>query len=225
MRVTLGLQHITMTSAPKIYYKYLKHEYLQKFFASGVIRIGTLFDFRNEEMHGTQIGDDEEGVKSANKVINWFGGPKDQPEFDKKFINVQEDYVRITNISVREETRSDNLYVFSVSGTFSLEIMKKMNPEYDACIAIEKPKRFFQAIAIRMKSRAHHSVFGRCVYSNRHMPHDQQHQAHPGWLKDPEYEYQDEYRLLMTTKLNEIEPINIYCKYAAKNYCSIKYMA
>lgn len=210
-----------MASAPEIYYKYLKRKYLQKFFSTGEIRIGTLFDFQNEERHGSEIGDDEEGVKSANKVINWVGGPKDQPEFDKKFVDVRANNVTIENVLVREETRSENLYVFSVSGTFSLEIMKKMNPEFDACIAIKKPKRFLQAIEKKMKSKT--VSFGRCIYSNRHMPHDRQHQAHPGWLKDPKYEYQDEYRLLMTTELKDIEPISIYCRHATR-FCSIQYL-
>jgi hypothetical protein len=206
------------------YYKYIERQYLQKFFSLGEIRIGTLYDFQNTEKHGSEIGDHEEGVKSANKVINWTGGPESQPEFDRKFINVQAPNVRIENVLVRETTRSNNLFVYSVSGKYSLDIMKNMNPEYDACIEINSPRKFFQAIHRKMGETVTNSALGRCIYLDRHRPHDQQHEIHPVWLKEPRYEYQDEYRFVMETNIHDIKPLNIYCKNAAR-YCSVKYIA
>lgn len=207
-----------------VYYKYLRWEHLHSFFSTGEIRIGTMFDYQNLEKHGAEVGDDEEGITTASKVVNWAGGPGKQPEFDKKFINVQADDVTISNILLRETTRSNNLYIYSVSGSFSVQIMKKLNPKYDACIVINKPNAFFQTIIRKMRSKITESAFGHCVYQTRHMPHDQQIKIHPAWLKDPRHEHHEEFRLIMNTDLEKIEPLNIYCKDAVK-YCSIIYIA
>ena len=213
-----------MPNAIRKFYKYIKQEHLRSFFKNGNIRIGTLHDFQSKEIHNYQILDNEEGIKSANKVINWRGGPKDQPAFDRKFIRVSADNVTIKNVLVREEIKSPNFYIFSVSGSFSIEIMKKMNPEYDACIAILKLEQFFRAIAKKLQDKISKWIFGPCHYITRHLPHNEQHNIHPAWIKDPEYRYQDEYRMIMIPNSNEIQPLFIKSKYATR-FCKPHYIA
>jgi hypothetical protein len=213
-----------MPNVPRKFYKYMKQEHLRSFFRNGDIRIGTLHDFQSNEKHNYQILDSEEGIKSANKVINWSGGPDDQPAFDRKFFRVGADNVTIKNILLMEEIRSPNCFIFSVSASFSVEVMKKMNPGYDACIAILKPYEFFREIANNLQDKISKWAFGPCYYITRNLPHDKQHNIHPAWIKDPEYSYQEEYRMIMIPNIDEIQPLFIKTKYATK-FCKPHYIA
>jgi hypothetical protein len=46
---------------PDVLYKYMKQEHVDMFLEDGLIRLGTLFEFRNEEFHGSAAGDADEG--------------------------------------------------------------------------------------------------------------------------------------------------------------------
>ena len=211
-----------MDEFKNIYFKYTKSKYLRNFFMQGEIRIGTLFDFQNMEKHGSEIGDNEEGEKSANKLINWHGDSHSQPKFDREFVDVRSENARVENVFACEITHSNNLFIFSVSGTYSLEVMRKMDRGYDACIAITNPKSFLITVAEKMDEMDAVCSFDRCVYLNRHVPQDHKHNIHPAWIKDPEYAYQDEYRLIMDVGEENIEPFTLSCKQLTK-FCSIKY--
>ena len=42
----------------------MKRRHARSFLRDGLIRIGTLYDFRDEEQHGSEIGDKDEGTKT-----------------------------------------------------------------------------------------------------------------------------------------------------------------
>ena len=213
-----------MSSHPKKYFKYLRQQHLKSFFKHGDIRISTLHDFQSNEKYSHHILDEEEGVKSIHKLINWHGGPDDQPAFDRKFFSVGAQNVTIKNILVQEESKSQNVYIYSVSASFSIEIMKKMNPDYDACFVILDPDKFFQNIATKIQNRITECVFGACHYIERNLPYDERHNIHPAWIKDPVYSYQEEYRMIMSPKSSDIEPFNIKSEHATK-FCKPYYIA
>ena len=129
----------------------------------------------------------------------------------------------IENMLVREQRRSPNCFIYSLSALFSTEIMKEMNPEYDACFIILKPDKFFHEIAKKLQNKISEWAFGPCHYIDRHLPPDKQHNIHPAWIKEPEYSYQEEYRMIMFPTMNEIEPFYIKSKYATK-FCKAYYI-
>ena len=48
-----------------VLYKYMKKEHAKLLTKQGSLRVGTLYEFRNKEKHGQEIGDNKEGIKSA----------------------------------------------------------------------------------------------------------------------------------------------------------------
>lgn len=48
-----------------VLYKYLKSEYARNLINGGIVRLGTLYEFRQGEVYGEAIGDRDEGKTSA----------------------------------------------------------------------------------------------------------------------------------------------------------------
>ncbi len=54
-------------------YKSMKREYAEALVSKGQLRIGTLYDFRKEELYGSEIGDkskDEKGVRLCFLILD-----------------------------------------------------------------------------------------------------------------------------------------------------------
>lgn len=72
----------------KILYKYLKKEHAHSLLSKGIIRLGTLYEYRNIEKHGSVIGDDTEGKKSASMPIDdAFWSKQYHPDFADNFFH------------------------------------------------------------------------------------------------------------------------------------------
>src|ERR1051326_6272004 len=135
-------------------YKYIKAEHLELALTRGVFRIGTLFEFRNMEKFGTQIGDVGEGTKSihlnasqpmtfnllsddpravhARKV---FKGWDEFPACVTLLITMQEK----STLALNEE--SADVSTYGVTTKYDAAQMHAMG--YDACLMIADPQGFF----------------------------------------------------------------------------------
>lgn len=111
-------------------YKYLKSQYAEKFFASGALRIGTIFDFADTTVHRVRVADSNEGSKNF-----W------RPDGGR--------------LAMLANLNCINAYTFCTSDVLSNEIAR----EFDADCAIEiRSIKFFHEISKQI-SLKHFEVF------------------------------------------------------------------
>lgn len=216
--------------SPSVLYKYLMKEHLDTFFKEGIIRLGTLFEFRNEEFHGSAVGDADEG--RYTKVL----GDLEEQEFDLLSNDPRAVFARqvfkgwdefpdgvklkirmMPNSRLELYGSSQNYFMHCTSLEYSNHGMTQMG--YDSCIAITNPYMFFLEISKSLNGLAKFEVGSSVVYSNRVMPYNRELKTHPAFVKPESYEYQKEFRALWSFDLDkEVDPIIIRCP-DARQYC------
>lgn len=203
-----------------ILYKYMRREHASLLLEKGTIRIGTLYEYRNTEEHGSVIGDPEEGIKTEFMEVGkevWT--EENQPEFSKSLIKVSgPGSHNISNFTLEKGYHSPDCYLFCTTETFDEAAMEDF--EYDTCVVIEDAERFFWAIAETIKDKAEYIGAGRCQYTERRKHHAVADDINPGLIKSPEYERQREVRAIWMPKSESISPMIIECPDAAK-YCKL----
>lgn len=203
-----------------VLYKYLHKKHAKMLLERGKLRIGTLYEFRDIEKHGVEIGDATEGQKSIFMEINketW--NPKNQPEFSKNFFNLGNNgSLTIQGITLEKPINSPDYYIYSTTEVFDENILSDFG--YDICVIIENPEKFFAAITRTLRHKGVFEGVFRCQYHSKRLSHDRDHGIHPAIIKSPEYEKQKEVRTLWKPKKNSIQPIIIECRKASK-YCRL----
>lgn len=211
----------------KVFYKYTKKKHALDLFNKGIIRVGTLYGYRQIEKHGQEIGDIEEG----RKHIKTLGVPLDTvtPGIMPKTMEVVRQRIHASNIRIEASElitiSNSDLYVFSTSSELSYEVMKRMNPLYDVCIRIDDDNAFFQKLSECLKKRIPNlngPYNGTCVYIKREQLYSNENDYHPALIKDPKYDYQKEMRVMWepTDLSKKIEPVEITCPELARS-CSL----
>jgi hypothetical protein len=203
-----------------VLYKYMKKKHAKLLLEQGSLRVGTLYEFRNEEKHGQEIGDNKEGTKSAYmQVENETWSTSNQPEFSKSFFNLGSGgSLNISGITLEKPQNSPDFYIYCTTYEFDESAMRDFG--YDVCIEIEQPEKFFKCISKYLKHKAKYQGSYKCKYQPRRLPHNHDSGVHPSLVKEAEYSYQKEIRSIwMPTKQN-IEPIIIKSK-NFKKYCRI----
>jgi hypothetical protein len=215
-----------MNTNPAIY-KYMKRRHLRSFLKDGLIRIGTLYDFRDVEKHGAEIGDVDEGTKTLttdgyhfidtanqNTIPDWY-----RECFESSFKVKDGGRLQIhAGKGVRLRLTVPDRYVFCASYEFDGGLIE--NGEYDACLKIINPMAFFLALSQKLKHRASWIGYGKCVYRPRIVLGDQDHGIEPSLIKEERYEYQKEIRAIWEARSETIEPIIIKAK-KARFYCEV----
>ncbi len=189
------------------------------FLDTGNLLIGTLYDFRDLERHGQDIGDVGEGRITRFENIDEARG-SDLSDFAKQSMTVQDDTL-LVGVQVNQELNSPDYYIYSISASDSVKIAQQIDPDYDACIVIEDPLSFFEAIAGSMGCRIKDKWFVYKVhYGDKRVEHRQS-VIHPATLKSTEYSYQREFRMIMEPTAPKIKPIILNLPEAIP-YCSGK---
>jgi len=205
---------------PKCLYSYCRSEHLNAFLSIGELRIGTLYEFRDTEAHGNQIGDQEEGRLTRVENIAHARG-SELSEFARRSINVADNVAesaRFINVQVNRREHSLNYYIYCVSGSSSWADGQKMHTRYDARIVIEEPIGFFKAIARCMAERIKaQSYIVKVEYGDKTI--DYRKSVHPVEIKSLEYAYQQEFRLVMEPASGDNQPVIIRCP-LARQFCS-----
>ena len=215
------------TDAP--IYKYMKKQHLRKFLKDGLIRIGTLYDFRDIEKHGDEIGDKDEGTKTLttdgyhfidseniDTIPAWY-----REHFENTFkLNEGASLQIHARDGVRVRLTVPDRYVFCASYDFDGSLIE--NGEYDACLKIVNPLAYFSAISQKLKNRATWLGYGRCRYRSRIILGHQDHGIEPSLIKENRYEYQKEVRAIWESRNEEIEPIIIKAK-KLRYHCEVIY--
>ena len=85
-------------------YKYLKKAHLEEFFENGTVKIGTLYEYRDVESHGSVVGDRDEGLQTTELSLPGGG------EIDLASPSPEADFLRKQEITIPSEIElSDGL--------------------------------------------------------------------------------------------------------------------
>ena len=197
----------------------MERKWAYKFLKEGSLRIGNLHSFRDEEAHGSEVGDSLEGIKQVKSNSLTYidtGKPERIPYWMKQKINVQEPNRLVIHARDGMGSRySDpDSYIFCVTDVFDKRSMVEMG--YSCSILINDSDAFFKAITMKLKNKAEFWGAAKCVYRSREVE-DTEDKIPASFIKEKRYKHQNEVRGLWLPKTNQaISPINIKVKKAAK---------
>jgi hypothetical protein len=186
--------------AVQVLYKYLKRKYAEPLVCRGTIRLGSLQEYQDEdeERHGTVIGDREEGVKrlyddpafATAETLSPFASPI----VHSVIHGVRGPGVAFVNCVFTQEYVSANCWLYCTSARLSAQLMKEFG--CDACVRLDDPATFFEAIfnELKRRGRAHGCKVFDCIYRERNQHYSADDGVHPAALKDPRYASQREVR-------------------------------
>ena len=191
------------------WYKYLPQKFAKLMVEEGIIKVGTLFEYKNEEELGSDIGDTNEGV-----ITEWSNDKEikrtqeDLNRIERLAIRIGEglEGVQVNNVVVQATQQSPNLYIYSVSDVFNVHIMRKLcqdyDTKYDACVRINDPKSFIMAVSKLFNDKGRYEVSAYCQYMSR-TRHYKDQSSHPALIKEPKYKYQKEIRCVWSPTTSE----------------------
>ena len=93
--------------------------------------------------------------------------------------------------------------------------------EYDACVKIHNPEKFFKAASDSFKEYGNFKALDLCAYINRSIHHSKPNpDTHPVFIKEPKYKYQEEIRAVwspnnidkINSKILEVPELSKYCE-------------
>lgn len=189
-----------MTEVARLkFFKAMRRQYADQFFADGKLRVGTLYDFRRVEDYGDETGDAGEGTKELYSHQRHVT-ESTIPAFLQQKIRVgpgnQLDIVIDGDGELSAEFQDPDLYVFCVSMDFNRERMRRLG--HDACVVIEDTS-FFQHLHNAMKpfiSPESKGVLRDVIYSSRRHFHAQDRNLPMALVKPERFKYQNEARAL-----------------------------
>lgn len=207
----------------------------------GSIQIGTLLGYQNEEKHGTERGDRQEGVRKVHHIIDYANS--DRPETITPAIErAIKGFRQAKNCTLRNgliiETQvAPNVYTFCCSYEFDEDAMRRMG--YDCCVRIENAETFVTHLTRKLRGRGlitGQISHGTCRYDDRKLTVKPMPQWYwsaaealraeydemmryaptpekiPPWAhKEARYAYQKEYRYVWLPANLPIEPTIIKC--------------
>ena len=201
-----------------VYYKYLKKEHAHSMLEYGRLRIGTLYEYRDMEKHGSVIGDDAEGKKSAFMEVGTETWSNDtQPNFTRDFFKaIDGGSFTISGITLEKPKESPDFYLYCCTTEYSKDVMEEFG--YDACVIIRNPERFFRALSksLRHKVSSFQGVY-ECQYRERRVSHERETDAHPAIIKAPKYQNQKEIRAFWTPEKRNVSPIMVQSRKAVRH--------
>lgn len=130
--------------APPELFKYLEPQWADAMIDRGSIRIGTLADYRRDELHGAERGDAGEGTR----IVESDSGPqtftKDTlPDFIRGAIAIEGGGTLVVDAvgpAIVSTTRIPDIYVYSTTAAFDAAVMRNFG---EACVRIFDPVGFF----------------------------------------------------------------------------------
>jgi hypothetical protein len=207
-------------------YKYLPLKYANSLAHSGVVKIGTLLGFRDEEKYGEEIGDKEEGSFTEFSPLEGKLYSKDMNELQKAAFEDCNGST-FTRCIVTAKHESPDLYIYSTSKVFSLHLMRTISKDYDekydACVKITNPTKFFDLISEKIKELAKYETIQPCNYLDKYIHHEKT-KPHPALIKAKKYSYQDEYRAIWSPNSEDKINSEILTIPELTSYCEVFYI-
>ncbi|WP_338490973.1 hypothetical protein VRB78_11475 [Pseudomonas trivialis] len=195
------------------YYKYMKREYLEGFFETGALKIGTLYGFRDIEL-GNAIGDVDEA--KHRYLMDYKGGTpidmssnspeatflREQGVFGNEAHELVGSFITIED-KVTVAQSCPDMYVFCMTNEYDPVAMVEFG--YDSCFEVVDIDGFLRALTQSLGGKGQFAGLAEVTYKNRENSYTVPHDVHPAMMKGVEYGYQKEVRALWFTPETNIE--------------------
>lgn len=210
-------------------FKYLLSEHFDSFFSKGTIRVGTLFEYRDAEKHGKEIGDPNEGLHRT--IMNLPGGGEIdlssdslESRFFKRHIlrpdqhKINAKVILAEGATIISETTSPNRYIYSLTSKHDLTAMQRLGT--NSCMEITDLDSFFSAISDYAPQLGRFEGYYPIRYTSKVAQYTTPHRFDPAITKDLNFAYQAEWRGIWTPSTQPIRPLIIDVPRATK-YCRL----
>lgn len=209
------------------FYKFIEAEYLDSFFTTGCLRLGTLHNFKDTVEHGLSRGDKFEGEHQLKRINNGelkLTKDKDEPIISEMFKIGGEGEATIIGGTFIVSRKSPDGFVFCSSHYYNEELFYRWHQEekLDSCYEIINPHGFFMAITNAIKNSAYFFENKNVIYIDDSIDYQSSDaNAHPAFTKNKSlYDWQKENRTIWGAKMpcGTLNPWIIHVPEAIK-YC------
>lgn len=209
MQNTSGHQYL-----PTILYKFTERRFAEEMLLGRSIRVGTIYEFRNQEEHELQKGDPHEGTTFIGEGPFTIGSattPGLYRFLKRRGLNIENSSIGPTFGQPAIEIGGPDGNIVCLSLATDEETRKSLDPKYDACVEIGSPATFINNLSCAVYRRlGPMTCGGRAVdYRSRTASHMDEHFP-DGWCtKETAFAVQREFRLLFDHKVRPIQPFII----------------
>jgi hypothetical protein len=212
-------------SFPNVIYKFMSSRFSDDFLSGRSVRLGTLGEFRNTELHRLNKGDPNEGAFNIKGDKPWTMSPTKHSAMHRALFNVglrgTGNQFRNNGIDIRIVEPDCN--VFCTARSFSEAIAQDLDDEYDICVEIKNTEAFIQALGDGIHKSYSSSpgvlAFDPVRYDARTLPPTASSFDRSVFLKDTKFQKQDEFRIVYCPEGKAVEP-KIFAFDASK--CAMK---
>jgi hypothetical protein len=183
---------------PSTLYKFMTKHWASELMKFGTVQVGTLHDYRNMEKHGKR-GDADEGKLKYVENVGAATTLDKLSHIAKSLIHDPHGvgaHVTISDVNFTNRIDHPDCLVYCTSTSDDPSTDGGLD-EYDACVKIVDPPRFFEAITMGLgrmtDSLQGHMARGLVTYQERTLgPSDRK--RHPALVKPPRFADDREYR-------------------------------
>lgn len=147
-------------------FKFLKRKYANNLINQGEVRLGTLFDFCDQEKHAGLICDVDEGRKELVVYIDKLESTGDElAAFGMPFGG--DGMISLVGATITICQDSPDCYIYSTTESFFSEsLVQAVKDGKDACVMIKKPEIFFDIVDRSFGKGGYVGVHS-CLYGER----------------------------------------------------------
>ena len=212
-------------------YKFLPKKYFNAFFNHGSLKLGTIYDFKDEIKHTAARGDSSEGLKVIRRQLDGTPIHLKHGEYTDVLSDVFSGNVTIMGTgSVSSQRCCNDAFIFCSSNEFTEElfllwyndsIKSGTSDLTDSCYEIFDVQNFFSAISLAIKHKATPLYGDNITYTTDPIPHnDFAAKLHPAMTKEiNEYGWQKENRSIWQPIKYEIITPWVLDIPAAREFC------
>jgi hypothetical protein len=182
-------------------YKFVSRKYMDAFFETGSVRIGTMHGFRDTIAHGTSRSDIDEGNHAVVRQVDDLVLTGGYEPMISDFIGMPPSgsgaTVRFTNCNFIRRHSFPNSYIFCTAAYFSEDAFLRWNESegIDACYEINDYAVFRNAISKELAGSARWYADRYCNYVGTEIQYDSPFASEPPvFTKRKHYEWQAEQR-------------------------------
>ena len=158
-------------------FKFTERKYLESFFETGSLRLGTIYDFKDFVGYGQIRGDAGEGLQTIqreNQGIMRLTEASHEPIISE-FFNIQPgaDLTLVGGVFERKRGSPD-AFIFCTSFAFTEVLFEGWFAEegLDACYEIAEPRNFFAAISKKITESANFLGYRNVTYTEETIDFD-----------------------------------------------------
>lgn len=184
-------------------YKFIEKEFLDAFFTTGSLRLGTIYNFKDILEHGTSRGDHSEGehhlIRGVEETVA-ISKNKHEPIISEVFKMEDDGELYLSNFSIVVSRRCEDGYVFCTSQIYHEQLFRRWNKEnnLDSCYEIVNLHGFISAISRAISSSANFFANSNVTYTADQIDYRSSHaNLHPAFTKaKKDYDWQCENRIV-----------------------------